>query len=225
MSALKSKLGYSSPFDEALSKPLISGDAGNQRSATHTSASQTSSSARSVYSSKLDMMQPSSDASMTVGAKYQSRASNLNYKPPLPNDNGDSFLLNEADRSDTDQQNDSSLTATNTYLELDQVDIDAALLRERHAESASVAMSMRQIHEINQDLANLVQSHQETIDHVESDAYEIHDNAERGVSHLEKAKAAMKDGMRNEGFMRVFFAVMATGGLMIAIVLLLEAFN
>jgi len=104
------------------------------------------------------------------------------------------------------------------------MDINTALLQERHAESARVARSMQQIHDIQNDLADLVSSQQETIDNIENDAYDIHDNAERGVSHLEKAKSAMRDATRNEGFMRVFFAVMAGGGLMIAIVLLLEAF-
>lgn len=104
------------------------------------------------------------------------------------------------------------------------MDIDAALLQERNLESANVARSMRQIHEINLDLASLVESQQETVDAVEEHAYNVHDNAQRGVSHLQKAKDMMKDGMRNEGFMRVFFVVMGVGGVMIAIVLLLEAF-
>mmetsp|Transcript_4761 Transcript_4761/g.5493 ORF Transcript_4761/g.5493 Transcript_4761/m.5493 type:complete len:200 (-) Transcript_4761:225-824(-) len=196
-SALKSKLKsvYSSPFDEALSKPLIANDAGGNERTTSTSTS------TSVYSNRLEMTE-------TQHQQPQQPGSSLNYRPPLP---------------DQQEQADSSLSLVTTN-ELNQMDINTALLQERHAESARVARSMQQIHDIQNDLADLVSSQQETIDNIENDAYDIHDNAERGVSHLEKAKSAMRDATRNEGFMRVFFAVMAGGGLMIAIVLLLEAF-
>ena len=82
---------------------------------------------------------------------------------------------------------------------------------------------MRQINAINQDLACLVSSQQETIDIIEQDAYEIHDRSEKGVGHLQMAKKMMRNGMRGEGVMRVFFFVLAVGGTFIALVLLLEA--
>lgn len=204
MSSLRSKIGYASPFDEAMSKPLI--PAGNDDDGglpPLSGSSSVSSNTSSSYSKK----------GLEMRTKHSSTSAK--YKPPLP------------DSYETETTNHASNTTNNTFttnMELNQMDIDAALLQERNLESANVARSMRQIHEINLDLASLVESQQETVDAVEEHAYNVHDNAQRGVSHLQKAKDMMKDGMRNEGFMRVFFVVMGVGGVMIAIVLLLEAF-
>mmetsp|Transcript_19550 Transcript_19550/g.29607 ORF Transcript_19550/g.29607 Transcript_19550/m.29607 type:complete len:205 (+) Transcript_19550:127-741(+) len=203
MSSLRSKMGYASPFDEAMSKPLIpTGNDDDGGLPPLSGSSSVSSNTSSSYSKK----------GLEMRTKHSSTSAK--YKPPLP----DSY-----EKATTNLANNTTHTFT-TNMELNQMDIDAALLQERNVESTNVARSMRQIHEINLDLASLVESQQETVDAVEEHAYNVHDNAQRGVSHLQKAKDMMKDGMRNEGFMRVFFVVMGVGGLMIAIVLLLEAF-
>jgi t-SNARE complex subunit, syntaxin len=101
--------------------------------------------------------------------------------------------------------------------------MDHALLQERHMESQTITNQMRQILEINRDLSFLVSQQQESIDIIEENALETHDNAERGKSYLEQANRIMRRTMRGEGFMRVFFWVLAMGGLLIALVLFLEA--
>jgi hypothetical protein len=102
-------------------------------------------------------------------------------------------------------------------------EMDHALLQERHLESQTITNQMRQILEINRDLSFLVSQQQESIDIIEENAMETHDNAERGKSYLQQANRLMQKTMRGEGFMRIFFWVLAIGGLMIALVLLLEA--
>lgn len=258
--SLRSKLNsYTSPFDEAMSKPLISSSHTNDSDSDVTQPSRNTTTTtldlptgestyssthhiHSVHSSKLNL---SPTALQSIKARATQAISNIShftlvdgithktdggeYKPPQKSDTH-SHNNNNFGNEYNDNSSLSTSTTTShhrrplTTLELNEMDINTALLRERHEESEKVAQSMRQIHEINQDLATLVQSQQETIDQVESDAYGIHDNAERGVSNLQKAKNMMKVGMKQEGFQRIFFAVMAIGGLMIAVVLFLEAF-
>ena len=196
-----------SQFDLALSKPLIEpatsdesfmATNGNGTSTSATASASASSTGQSAtYSNKLSAMTPNNN--------------NFNnaYNPPQLNDEEEqSLLLTQI----------TSPTASHLGTQ-----IDTALLTERHSESQHIHQQMRTINAINQDLACLVESQQETIDVIEQDAFEIHDRTERGVSHLMRAKKMMKDGMRGEGIMRVFFFVLAVGGTFIALILLLEA--
>mmetsp|Transcript_32134 Transcript_32134/g.49118 ORF Transcript_32134/g.49118 Transcript_32134/m.49118 type:complete len:142 (-) Transcript_32134:74-499(-) len=68
-----------------------------------------------------------------------------------------------------------------------QYNDEEGLVRERHSDVAHIARSMAQIHDIQQDLAVLVESQQVDIDSVERHALETYDQAERGVVHLEQA--------------------------------------
>jgi hypothetical protein len=201
MSSLRSKLGYSSPFDDALSKPLI-----ELQDDTATTTSTTSRDSTHNKSAPLNYQ-----AAYTN--KLAPLSSSASYSPPptLDEEKQDTqqFLLYSQLTSETPQQ-------IGTH-------IDTELLRERNSESQHISTQMRQILDINLDLAFLVSSQQENIDGVEDNAFEIHDNAERGVSHLRRAKGLMKNAMNSEGLMRIFFLVVAVGGLFIALVLLLEA--
>ncbi len=197
----------SSPFDLALSRPLIDDQTAieeeiynsnrNNASAHSNLSASNNNGQQATYTNKLTGFLPSSTGS--------------EYKPPLPQ------------LSDEEQQSLLMTQITSENPSALGTQIDNALLSERYQESQHITQQMRQINAINQDLACLVSSQQETIDIIEQDAYEIHSRAEKGVGHLEMAKKMMKDGMRGEGVMRVFFFVLAVGGTFIALVLLLEA--
>jgi len=103
--------------------------------------------------------------------------------------------------------------------------IDDVLLRERHNETLEITKEMRQIRDISLDLANIVDDQQTNFDVIEEDAHAIHDSAERGVGHLVRAAELIKTGSQTESFWKVLFGVLATGGLVIAIVCLREVFS
>lgn len=66
-------------------------------------------------------------------------------------------------------------------------DLDTAILRERETEFANVAGFMRQIRDIQQDLALVVESQSEDIDRLSMNAIEAFDRAESGMEHLVRA--------------------------------------
>jgi len=103
--------------------------------------------------------------------------------------------------------------------------MDDVLFRERHAETLEITKEMRQIRDISLDLANIVDDQQMNFDVIEEDAHAIHDSAERGMGHLERAAVLIKSGSQTESFWKVLFGVLATGGLVIAIVCLYEVFK
>lgn len=246
------KFGYasSSPFDEALSKPLM-----DLQEKTAPSSSSSSS-----LMSKRDSVVPSTAMAVFTN-KWTSgggddRISKQGYAPPKVTKK--SNINNKYDDDDEEQQwtempiRSKEEMDASWIIPLDQQRrrrherqrqqqhqlmqqqeqqeqeplgrfMDHALLQERHVESQTISNQMRQILEINQDLSYLVAQQQESIDIIEENALETHDNAERGKSYLEQANRVMQRTMKGEGFMRVFFWVLAVGGLMIALVLLLEA--
>ena len=193
----------SSPFDLALSRPLIDDQTAieeqiNQANQINNNSQQ------ATYTNKLTGITPNQN--------------NNHYEPPSA-----SSLPHLSDDGDDEEQSLLLTQLTSNSTTGLGTQIDSALLSERYRESQHITQQMRQINAINQDLAHLVSSQQDTIDVIEQDAYEIHERAEMGVGHLQKAKEMMRDGMRGEGLMRVFFFVLAVGGTFIALVLLLEA--
>jgi len=207
----------SSPFDEALSKPLID-DPSKTQQQTNTNN----------HLLRADDMVKSSHK---PSAAYSNKLSNIGnlpkrYAPPLP-------PPNRAFHASHDEEEQPVTSEESAFLLLEQEQdpqrasllrqMDHALLQERHMESQTITNQMRQILEINRDLSYLVSQQQESIDIIEENALETHDNAERGRSYLEQANRIMKRTMRGEGFMRVFFWVLSVGGLLIALVLLLES--
>jgi hypothetical protein len=208
------KLVYSSPFDDALSKPLIEqqdDDTTNISTNIITRNNTRNSNINNKNKNKTILKQGKQSAYAKLDPL--SSTSSQHYSPPP--------ALDEEQQETHQSLFYSQLTST-TPQPLG-THIESALLTERHAESQNISIQMRQILEINQDLATLVSSQQETIDVIEDNAYEVHDRAERGVGHLQRAKGLMKNAMNSEGVMRIFFLVVAVGGMFIALVLLLEA--
>lgn len=231
------KFNYSSssPFDEALSKPLINDSKSQQKLSAQ--LNQTTNHAKNG-NHPTDMIKPGQYPS----AVYSNKLSNIGnlpkrYAPPPPPPSRAFHVSHD----DEEQPLHPQTTAGNTsesFLLFDQQQqqeeedlqrksllrqMDRALLQERHMESQTITNQMRQILEINRDLSFLVSQQQESIDIIEENALETHDNAERGKSYLEQANRIMQKTMRGEGFMRVFFWVLAVGGLLIALVLFLES--
>jgi hypothetical protein len=208
------KLVYSSPFDDALSKPLIEqqdDDTTNISTNIITRNNTRNSNINNKNKNKTILKQGKQSAYAKLDPL--SSTSSQHYSPPP--------ALDE-EQQETHQSHFYSQLTSTTPQPLG-THIESALLTERHAESQNISIQMRQILEINQDLATLVSSQQETIDVIEDNAYEVHDRAERGVGHLQRAKGLMKNAMNSEGVMRIFFLVVAVGGMFIALVLLLEA--
>jgi hypothetical protein len=75
----------------------------------------------------------------------------------------------------------------NISLEQHALDLDTAILHERNAEFADVAGSMRQIRDIQQDLALVVESQDESIQRLSWNSIEAFDKAESGMEHLVQA--------------------------------------
>ena len=210
MSTLRSKLGLSSPFDEAMSKPLIETPSQEQeltdrkfsQENSRSNAQQTETNA--TYTNKLTSLSPL--------ASHGTNNINSDYAPPSYDQNDE-----EANNLIYQQLTSATMQPLGTHIENE-------LLRERHVESQNISNQMQQILEINQDLAVLVSDQQETIDIIEENAYEVHDHAERGLSQLRKAQNILRNTIQREGFMRIFFMVIGAGGLLIALVMLLESF-
>lgn len=201
---LRSKIGYPSPFDLALSKPLI--DNSDPEGATQNDTAGNSDKDGNGGSTEM-MKQSMWTINDKNRAAFSNKLSESSYTPPSTDEEQQSLLFHQL-------TNPSATLGT---------EIDSALLQERYEESQAITQEMRTISAIHKDLATLVESQQETIDVIEQDAYDIHDRAEKSVGHLQRAKELMKVGMRSEGLMRVFFMVLAVGGVFIALILFLEA--
>jgi len=95
------------------------------------------------------------------------------YRPPFPTVN----------RRDDDEDQ------TITFLEQDLqgIDLEEALLQERHGEFVTIHGNMQQINAIYRDLAHIVDSQQEHFDGMEMNALEAQDSMESGMRHLNKA--------------------------------------
>ena len=224
---------YKSPFDEAMSKPLISDDTqsvtnnnstsgGSPLTSNNASSNQKSSlsSLTSVFHSKKLPFQNSLTPNIN---------SNNNVAPPPP-ESFSKFNIDQANHSNTEEEEyqppSLTLETTTESANLDQSSLEAALLRERNEESRSILQKMNTISAISSELNSLVMNQQETVDEMEENAYRIHDSAERGVAELEKANEMMRknNGSGVEVFWKFFFGVIGVGGLIVAFVIFLHSF-
>jgi hypothetical protein len=205
MSALRSKL-YSSAFDDAMSKPLISAqertDSQNNTTKNNHNHYNNNKNNNNNKSSHIFIEQEQdieSNQSMAMYSNQVLEKSKLYNPPALQTD----YQLHD--------ESDSSM-------------IDLLILRERHEETQQIHSNMSTIREINTTLAQLVQSQQHDIDLIEENAIDVHENTAEALTLLEKANKLLKDGLgMEEGIMRMFFLVIAVGGGAIGIVMLLEA--
>jgi hypothetical protein len=192
-----------------MSKPLIETPSQEQEltyrkfSQEHSWSNAQQTETNATYTNKLTSLSPL--------ASHGTKNINSDYAPP------------SYDQNDEEANNLIYQQLTSATMQPLGTKIEKELLRERHVESQNISNQMQQILEINQDLAALVSDQQETIDIIEENAYEVHDHAERGLSQLRKAQNIMRNTIQREGFMRIFFMVIGAGGLLIALVMLLES--
>jgi hypothetical protein len=202
MSSLRSTL-FSSAFDDAMSKPLISIQQQQQeRTEPQNSVGNIHSThnlSRHLPPEKYhDIENNRSTAIYSNNVSEESQS----YNPPVL----------QTDYDQLHEESDSSSM------------IDLLLLRERHEETQQIHSNMSTIREINTTLAQLVSSQQHDIDIIEENAIDVHENTTEALTMLEKANRLLKDGMgMEEGIMRMFFLVIAIGGGAIGIVMFLEA--
>jgi len=215
-----------SAFDEALSKPLVSkSDNTNTVAASSSpkkglwkeSQSSTSSSPGRNTNAGTSIASTVAAAFSSVKLPSQQKHGNISknpfdesYRPPN--------LMPE------EQQQNQQHMSMSLLQGMEVKEMDEALLRERHTEALEITQDMRQIREISQDLAIIVNEQQTYIDDIEEDAHAIHDSAEKGLSHLERA-ANFITVSKNERFSRVLFGAIALVGLMTALIFLWGAFS
>lgn len=204
--SFNSTSSHTSAFDRALSKPLIppanttAETDGEQKQST---ASRSSRPITAAFSSKKLPALNRPKQQPTSNNPFED-----SYRPPI--------LAEEEEK----QQQVSLLAGMEEGREM-----EAALLKERHTETLEITSQMRQIHEISQDLANIVNDQQSNFDVIEEDAQAVHDSTERGMGHLERAAQLVSTGSKYEAFWKVLAGVLAVGGLGIAIIILVHAFR
>lgn len=200
--AFNSNSSHTSAFDQALSKPLI--PPSNITADTNREQKQLT----------------SSRSSGTTTASFSSGLPARNKPKQLDSNNPFDDSYQPPNLAEEEQQQISLLAGMEEGNEM-----EAALLRERHTETLEITNEMRQIHEISQDLANIVNDQQSNFDEIEEEAQAVHDSTQRGMGHLERAAQLISTTSRLESFWKVLFGVLAMGGLVIAIIILRGAFS
>jgi hypothetical protein len=219
---------YKSPFDEALSKPLISDD--TQNVSTHQSENNSNNKNSILASTDKKSGNKSSAPSSAVYSKKLNVQSQMDRLQSSYSNTKEYFSNGNTGNSETQLSQDyqpPNLTLESKMEDpsANQNSLEVALLRERNEESRSILEKMNTISAISSELNSLVASQQDTIDEVEDHAYGIHDAAERGVTQLESANSMMRrnNGSGVEVFWKFFFGVIGIGGLIIAFVIFLHS--
>jgi hypothetical protein len=230
-----------SPFDEALSKPLISSSTITANDAVVDTQSVTSSSSRSHNQQRSPIKgkafrgssnndnQASSSSSSSNHRRHHHAAvfskkltsfaspSQQTHLPQPPPESFQSFHSNESN-----YQPPNLTLETTTHMPQHQ-SLEEALLKERSTESQTILQKMSTISAISTELNFLLSSQQNDIDEIEHNAYYVHDAAERGVNELENATGLMKNNSGVEGIWKYFFGVVSVGGLIIAFIIFLHS--
>ena len=219
----------SSPFDEALSKPLVrrdeseSGRSGvlpprepkrNSGPAPRGPPAGTFSGYRppsAVPSSASSVVSSDEEGASSGGRRGGGSASSslpVSFDPalsaafaPEEDEGGGGKRRNNGEREE--------LLLREVGEELRHTDLDEAVLRERNTELTEVRRSMGIVAEIQRDLATIVHGQQSDIDDVEANAADTAEAAGRGIEHLEWARGHMREGSR---FGPTFAASLAATG-------------
>jgi len=225
-----------SPFDEALSKPLITSSTTDNEATVDTQSVNSNSShkhnqqrppilkGKSFRGTNNNDNQSSSSTSNHHHAAVFSKKltsfaspSQQTHVPQPPHESFQSFHNNESNYQPP------NLTLESTTHMPQHQSLEEALLRERSTESQTILQKMSTISAISTELNFLLSSQQNDIDEIENNAYYVHDAAERGVNELENASGLMKNNSGVEGIWKYFFGVVSVGGLIIALVIFLHS--
>lgn len=173
----------SSPFDEALSRPFLEEPAKKKWSllSNSTAASTIASIVSDYYGNDYaPSSSESEDGYSSDGSEYEA--------PTLRGDgDGDDFVGNEVvvfggngDHEEAKVQGNGSSRLTM----LTSVDLDLALLQERHETVTEVHGMMSQINVIAKDLSGLINDQEDDIENLQSLSIEAREHASAGVQHL-----------------------------------------
>jgi len=239
---------YKSPFDEALSKPLITEE--NHNHDTEGVTSKRKNQSDSSRKSNINSNSGSEGSSNRVSSSSNNSNAKSNtavYSTKLPfqqtinnnikrDNNFFSYLYKSSDNSEKDNDEEkSNYQPPNSTLESQQqlqvregnqqTSLEFALLQERNEESRTILKNMNTISAITSELNSLVQSQQEIIDEVEETAVNVHDYTEKGLRSLQDADQLLSNnnGSGVQVFWKYFFGVIAVGGFIIALIIFLHS--
>eukprot|EP00978_Attheya_sp_CCMP212_P038551 scaffold192071_cov40-Attheya_sp.AAC.1 len=163
-----SSLAQPSPFDEALSRPFLD-QQGTKKKWTE----------NVKYRNSGHPQQQSSSGSGGLPVRLHDVL--VPYEPPT------AAAAAAAAQSSASWCSSLSSTHEERSLHHEHVDLEAALLQERHGEFVEINSSMSQINDIQKDLATLVQAQQEDVNDMEEHALLTSEALERATEHVEKA--------------------------------------
>jgi hypothetical protein len=109
-----------------------------------------------------------------------------------------SWMLLQQD-NELDQQHQPATTILLKQEEEQIVDIDLAILQERHNDILQLHSSMKQINEIQKSLAFMVEAQSELVDQVESDAMQSLEHASEGVAQVLALQKQQQQNSTNFG--------------------------
>mmetsp|Transcript_19639 Transcript_19639/g.24773 ORF Transcript_19639/g.24773 Transcript_19639/m.24773 type:complete len:240 (+) Transcript_19639:196-915(+) len=233
---------YKSPFDEALSKPLISDNdtpsvtttAGSSSTSTNQSTRGSGKKGSSKSSGSLqNNSNKNSNGSRPFDATavYSKKLSVNTARTTTTTTTTESFSnfdIDQGSPSESNQRQNNDYHPPNLTFETESPQtnsLEAALLRERNEESRSILQKMNTISAISSELNSLVLGQQDMVDDVEENAYGVHDATERGVNELERASRLLQrnNGSGVEVFWKFFFGVIGIGGLIVAFIIFLHS--
>jgi len=218
---------YSSAFDEALTKPLVTTAVppkSQNRFPTNGNGTGTFSTAttRPSTSKPKTVTAPPPESFRSTNPFHDSNdqgQGQAGYNPPQLNDEESQAHSQSQSQAQAQQQQPLLIENDGTSA---HSELEVALLQERHMETVQIHDRMRQIRDINLDLASLVEGQQEMVDEVEENAEQVYESARSGTTHLEKAQLLYKNTVEGEGFWKIFFTVLGGGGLILALIHLLS---
>ena len=183
---------YSSAFDEALSKPLVTTTSPQKQSFYKEGGSTPSRNPPSIKSTMtgpppesflstqtMDSTNPFDDTHSSTSNSNKNNIHSRIYQPPQLDDEESAFSDPTSNNTNTDS------SQTQALLQDDgtsaRQELEVALLQERHSETMQINQNMRQIRDINMDLASLVEQQQDMVDEVEENAEMVYASAKSGT--------------------------------------------
>jgi hypothetical protein len=172
---------YSSAFDEALTKPLVTTAVQPPKSQNRFPTNRNDGNGTTRPSTlKPKTATPPPESFRSTNPFHDSNnhqgQGHAGYNPPQLNDEEAQAQAHSQAQTQAQAlliQND----GTSAHSEL-----EVALLQERHSETVQIHDRMRQIRDINLDLASLVEGQQEMVDEVEENAEQVYESARSGTT-------------------------------------------
>ena len=163
----------SSPFDEALTRPLVNDE--DRPDAAQTKKFSWTSTVATVFTS-MDDDEEWDDAD----------DDELSYSYAAPIEN-----IMTMNNNDDDDYDDEELSYKDETAPLVTVDLEQAVLQERHSDIHEITSNMKHLHDIQQDLAHVVESQDSDIQRMSWLAIEAFEETQGGVAQLQRSSSSM----------------------------------